>query len=63
MFFLRAKYLDRAKDVLVINLLKAILSAPFGTEHKRYEKKVKTLALSLRENSKREISNLRLGYT
>ena len=47
--FLRAKYLDRAKDVLVINLLKAILSAPFGTEHKRYEKKVKTLALSFRE--------------
>ena len=55
--FLRARYLDRAKDVLVINLLKAIFSAPFGAEHRKYEKKVKTLALSLREiaNAKSQI--------
>ena len=55
--FLRAKYLDRAKDVLVVNLLKAIFSAPFSAEHKKYEKKIKTLALSFREisNAKSQI--------
>ena len=55
--FLRTRYLNRAKDVLVINLLKAILSAPFGTEKARYSSKVRTLALSLREiaNAKTQI--------
>ena len=47
--FLRTRYLDRAKDVLVINLLKAILSAPFGSEKARYASKIRTLALTLRE--------------
>ena len=50
--FLRTKYLDRAKDVLVVNLLKAILSAPFGAEHAKYDSRVRTLALTLREIAK-----------
>ena len=29
---LRQRYLNRVKDVLVINLFKAIISAPFGAE-------------------------------
>ncbi len=50
--FLRTRYLDRAKDILVVNLLKAIISAPFGSEHTKYANKIQTLALSLREISK-----------
>ena len=50
--FLRARYLDRAKDVLVINLLKAIISAPFGAEHVKYANRTRTLALALREIAK-----------
>ena len=50
--FLRSRYLDRAKDVLVINLVKAIVSAPFGAEHAKYTSKIRTLALTLREIAK-----------
>ena len=55
--FLRTRYLDRAKDVLVINLLKAIISAPFGDENAKYASKIRTLALTLREiaNAKTQI--------
>ena len=47
--FIRTRYLDQAKDVLVINLLKAIVSAPFGAENAKYASKIRTLALTLRE--------------
>lgn len=50
--FLRARYLDRAKDVLVVNLIKAIVSAPFGAERPKYAGKVRTLAVVLREIAK-----------
>lgn len=47
--YLRARYLDRAKDALVINLIKGILTAPFGTEWVKFAGKERQLALSLRE--------------
>ena len=50
--FLRARYLDRAKDVLVVNLIKAIFAAPFGAERQKYAAKVRTLAVVLREIAK-----------
>ena len=55
--FLRTRYLGRAKDVLVVNLVRAIISAPFGDEHMQYAGKTPTLAILLREiaRAKREI--------
>ena len=55
--FLRTRYLDRAKSVLVENLIKAIISAPFGLERAKYAGKIRTLALTLREiaNAKTQI--------
>ncbi len=50
--FVRTKYLDRAKDVLVVNLIKAIISMPFGAERPRYASKTRTLAVILREIAK-----------
>ncbi len=50
--FMRSKYLDRAKDVLVVNLIKAIISAPFGDEREKYVGRSRRLALVLREISK-----------
>ena len=50
--FMRSKYLDRAKDVLVVNLVKAIVSAPFGAERPKYAGKTRTLAVTLREIAK-----------
>lgn len=50
--FVRTKYLDRAKDVLVVNLIKAIISAPFGAERPKYASKTRTLAGVLREIAK-----------
>lgn len=50
--FMRSKYLDRAKDVLVVNLIKAILSAPFGDEREKYVGRTRILSLVLREISK-----------
>ena len=47
--FIRAKYLDRSKDVLIVNLIKAILAAPFGTDHEKYAGHIRTLALTFRE--------------
>jgi hypothetical protein len=50
--FIRTKYLDRGKDALVINLLKAIVSAPFGAERRKYISRTRALASTLREISK-----------
>ena len=50
--FLRTRYLDRAKDVLVVNLIKATISAPFGDERVQYAGKTRLLALMLRETAK-----------
>lgn len=50
--FVRTKYLDRAKDVLVVNLIKAIIVAPFGAERPKYASKTRTLAIVLREIAK-----------
>ncbi len=50
--FIRAKYLDRAKDVLVTNLIKALLSAPFGDERTRYAGRLRLLAITLKEVAK-----------
>lgn len=50
--FLRSRYLDRAKDVLAVNLIKAIIAAPFGAERPKYASKVRTLAVVLREIAK-----------
>ena len=46
--FLRAKYLDRAKDVLVVNLIKAILAIPFGEDRDSFTGHNRTLAIALR---------------
>jgi hypothetical protein len=50
--FMRSKYLDRAKEVLVINLVKAIISMPLGAERAKYASKTRTLGLVLREIAK-----------
>ena len=50
--FICARYLDRAKDVLVVNLIKAILSVPFGGERAEYVGRTRALALTLREISR-----------
>lgn len=47
--YLRARYLDRAKDALVVNLIKGILTAPFGAEQAKFSGKERQLAMSLRE--------------
>lgn len=47
--YLRARYLDRAKDALVVNLIKGILAAPFGAEHAKFAGKERQLAMSLHE--------------
>lgn len=47
--YVRSKYLDRAKDVLVINLIKGLLTAPFGAERAKFVGKERLLAQTLRE--------------
>lgn len=49
--FIREKYLNRAKDVMVINLVKSLLSAPFGTESDKYIGQKHQIARTLREIS------------
>lgn len=49
--FIRAKYLDRAKDVMVVNLIKSLLSAPFGIESAKYIGQRHQVARTLREIS------------
>ncbi|MBX6030771.1 hypothetical protein ISE67_08730 [Pseudomonas aeruginosa] len=50
--FIRAKYLDRAKDVMVANLIKSLLAAPFGGESNQYIGRRHQLARILREIAK-----------
>lgn len=50
--FVRAKYLDRAKDVMVVNLIKSLLSAPFGIESAKYIGQRHQVARTLREIAK-----------
>jgi hypothetical protein len=47
--YIRAKYLDRAKDVLVTNLIKALISAPFSDERGHFVGRSRLLAMTLRE--------------
>lgn len=47
--YVRSKYLDRAKDVLVTNLIKGLLTAPFGVERAKFIGKERLLAQTLRE--------------
>ena len=50
--FVRTKYLDRAKDVMVVNLIKSLLSAPFGIESAKYIGQRHQVARTLREIAK-----------
>lgn len=50
--FVRAKYLDRAKDVMVVNLIKSLLTAPFGSESAQYIGQRHQIARTLREIAK-----------
>ncbi|MEF8704100.1 MAG: hypothetical protein V5B32_12815 [Candidatus Accumulibacter sp. UW26] len=50
--FIRVKYLDRAKDVMVVNLIKSLLSAPFGIESIQYNERRHQVAQTLREIAK-----------
>lgn len=50
--FLRSKYLDRAKEALVANLIKGSLTAPFGTERAKFVGRERLLALALGEIAK-----------
>jgi hypothetical protein len=47
--FVRSKYLDRAKDALVDNLIKGLLTAPFGAERTKFDGKERQLAQTLHE--------------
>lgn len=47
--YVRSKYLDRAKDVLVTNLIKGLLTALFGAERAKFIGKERLLAQTLRE--------------
>lgn len=50
--FICSGYLDRAKDVLVVNLIKAILAAPFGSDYEKFTGRNRILAIALRTISK-----------
>ena len=50
--FVQKKYLERAKDALIVNLIKMVISAPFGNARGKFAKHTKTLALTLYEISK-----------
>lgn len=50
--FIRTKYLDRAKDVMVVNLIKSLLAAPFGGESAKYIGRRHQAARTLREIAK-----------
>ncbi|MDR3298640.1 MAG: hypothetical protein LBU43_01225 [Candidatus Accumulibacter sp.] len=50
--FVRTKYLDRAKDVMVVNLIKSLLIAPFGSESSKYIGQRHQVARTLREIAK-----------
>ncbi|OGQ88899.1 MAG: hypothetical protein A2512_08470 [Deltaproteobacteria bacterium RIFOXYD12_FULL_56_24] len=50
--YIRSKYLDRAKDVLVINLIKALLSGLFSEDHVKYIGKERLFGMAIREIAK-----------
>jgi hypothetical protein len=50
--YIRAKYLDRAKEVFIVNLIKALISAPFSDERDRYAGRTRLLATTLAEVAK-----------
>lgn len=50
--FVRAKYLDRAKDVMVVNLITSLLKAPFRSESAQYIGQRHQIARTLREIAK-----------
>lgn len=50
--FIRAKYLDRAKDAMVVNLIKSLFTAPFGSESTKYIGRRHQVARTLREISR-----------
>lgn len=54
--YIRVKYLDRAKDVLVTNLIKAVISTPFGDERAHFAGRSHLLAMTLREIAKAKTS-------
>lgn len=54
--YIRSRYLDRAKDVLVTNLIKALISAPFGDERARFAGRSRLLAMTLGEIAKAKTS-------
>lgn len=47
--FVRSKYLDRAKDVLVVNLIKWLVKSTFGADRERFAGKERLIALTLTE--------------
>ena len=54
--YIRARYLGRAKDVLVTNLIKALISAPFGDERSRFSGRSRLLSMTLGEIAKAKTS-------
>lgn len=50
--YIRSKYLDRAKDVLVTNLIKALLSGLFSEDHVKYTGKERLFGMAIREIAK-----------
>ena len=47
--FVRSRYLDRAKDVLVTNLIKWLIKSTFGADRERFTGKERLIALTLKE--------------
>jgi hypothetical protein len=54
--FIRARYLDRAKDVLVINLIKWLIKSTVGTDYDRFAGKEKLIALTLKETAAAKVA-------
>jgi hypothetical protein len=50
--FIRSRYLDRAKDVMVVNLVKSLLAVPFGSEAAKYIGQLHQVARTLGEIAK-----------
>jgi hypothetical protein len=47
--FIRSRYLDRAKEVLVTNLIKWLIKSTFGNDRARFQGKEKRIAQTLKE--------------
>lgn len=47
--FIRSRYLDRAKEVLVTNLIKWLIKSTFGNDRARFQGKEKQIAQTLKE--------------